>query len=645
MTEMDDHELLQQYARRGSEAAFALLVKRYVNLVYSAALRFTANAHDAEEVTQVVFVILARKAAGLSPRVVLSGWLYHTTRFTAANFVKVDVHRQQREQEVYMESISSPADDGSWKQIAPLLDDAMGHLGESDRNAVVLRFFENKSAREVAAALMLNESTAQRRLNRAVEKLRRFFNKRGVLFPVAVLTAAISAHSVQAAPAALANSVTAVAIAKGAAATGSTVTLINGTLKLMAWTKMKIAVITASMLLLATVSTVSVRFYVRPAPPRQTGRWKLPAGNVTPMVAYTYSHGLILASDGSLWSWGVNRDYVPVLGLKNTNINNSVSLRRVGTEADWVNISVGESHCLAIKSDGTLWAWGNNLYYQLGDGTKKTLSIPSPSVPGNDWKEAVAGFAQSLALKKDGTIWAWGDNWAGGLGIGNIRTCTNAMQVGTSTNWARIWSGGLQTVGLQRDGTLWFWGTFAAGDSIKSLVPMRIVGDTNWTDVCFGYFTILAVRADGTLWSWGREANFYTQTPDASSNAVPMQVGTDNDWVACASPFYGFYHILKKKDGSFWALDASGDRFAKKDREYKPLKLSRINLHKDVVAFTAGGSDIGVMLTRDGEVWTWGTVIGELSPDKYTSPRGQPLNPKLRVVSYPWQIANIDSTE
>jgi alpha-tubulin suppressor-like RCC1 family protein len=123
-----------------------------------------------------------------------------------------------------------------------------------------------------------------------------------------------------------------------------------------------------------------------------------------------------------------------------------------------------------------------------------------------------------------------------------------------------------------------------------------------------------------------------------------MQVGADNDWEACSSSPGGFYHILKKKDGSFWALDASEHRKVKPDREYKPIKLSKIDLHKDIVAFTAGGDNIGVMLTRDGEVWTWGSVVGELSPTDYFKNR-KPLYPKLRVVSYPWQLANIDSTE
>jgi RNA polymerase sigma factor (sigma-70 family) len=648
MTGLDDHELLAEYARTESEAAFAALVARYVNLVHSAAWRFTGNPHHAEEITQAVFIILARKAGGLRRGTVLSGWLYQTARLTAANFVKGEIRRQRREQEAYMQSTLTDPEPAAWAQIAPLLDEAMGRLGETDRNAIVLRFFENKTARQVATALKLNEAAVHKRVSRALEKLHHFFSKRGVSSTTATIAGVISANSVQAAPAALTKAVTAVAVTKGAAVGASTLTLIKGALKIMAWTKAKTAVVASTTILLATVGTITVTSHFRHAPPAQTGRLKLPTGNVTPMIGYGYSrYGLFLASAGSLWSWGEDRLGWPVLGLKNTNIQNTVSLRRIGNETDWVSIAAGTSHCLAIKSDGTLWAWGGNFDYQLGDGTKITRPTPVPSVPGNDWKQAAAGGSESYALKNDGTLWAWGNIWAGWLGIRSTKTTTKAVQVGSSTNWIKIWSGMIQTVGLQSDGSLWFWGSLTgdSNDKNKFLVPTRISPDTNWTDVCFGYFTMFAIKSDGTLWSWGLKANFYTQAHDASLNAVPMQVGTENDWQSCASSPGGFYHILKKKDGSFWALDASEHRRVKPAIEYKPVKLRKIDLHKDVAAFAAGGDNIGVVLTRDGEVWTWGRVIGELSLKDYWGPNGKPLYPESKVIDKPWQLSNIDSTE
>src|ERR1043166_2540018 len=151
MQETADRELLQQYAREASEEAFAALVGRHVNLVYSAALRKTGNPHAAEEITQAVFIILARKAGRLDNRTILSGWLYQTTRLTAASFLRKEIRRHRREQEAGMPSLSDPSTTELWPEIAPLLEDAMGGLGQRDRDAIALRFFEGKSFQEIAA--------------------------------------------------------------------------------------------------------------------------------------------------------------------------------------------------------------------------------------------------------------------------------------------------------------------------------------------------------------------------------------------------------------------------------------------------------------------------------------------------------------
>jgi RNA polymerase sigma factor (sigma-70 family) len=259
MPEVNDMELLRDYSRRGSEEAFAGLVRRHINLVYSAALRHVGIAAHAEEITQAVFVILARKAASLRPETILDAWLYETTRLTALSFLRGERRRQGREQEAYMQSTLPESTDVSvWNQLAPLLDEAMAQLGKKDREAVVLRFFKEKNLVEVAAAMKITEAAAQSRVHRALEKLRRYFSKRGVSSTTAIIAGAISANSVQAAPVALAKSVTAVAIAKGAAVGSSTLTLIKGALKIMAWTKAKTAIVAGAVVILAATSTTVI---------------------------------------------------------------------------------------------------------------------------------------------------------------------------------------------------------------------------------------------------------------------------------------------------------------------------------------------------------------------------------------------------
>ena len=255
MSELDDHQLLAVFARTESGPAFAALVARYVNLVYSTALRFTGNTHHAEEITQAVFIILARKAGKLSPRVVLSGWLYQVARLTSANFIKGEIRRQRREQEAYMQSTLNESTNDGWQEIAPLLDEAMGKLGKTDRDAVVLRYFENKSAAEIGAVLRMPEETARKRVNRALEKLHRYFGKHGISSTTAIIAGAISTNSVHAAPVMLAKTVTPVAIAKGSTATATTMTLVKGALKLMNWTRLKIAMATCVAILLAVGTT------------------------------------------------------------------------------------------------------------------------------------------------------------------------------------------------------------------------------------------------------------------------------------------------------------------------------------------------------------------------------------------------------
>ncbi len=268
--------LVREYAARQSESAFATLVSRHANLVYSAALRQARDPQLAEEVTQAVFILLARKAASLGARTILTGWLYRTACYVSGSALKRERRRQRREQEAYMKSELDAQPGTTWSQLSPLLDEAMLRLSQTDRDALVLRFFEGRSLQEVGSALGASEDAAKKRVGRALEKLRIFFSKRGVHSTAETIADAISANSIQPAPALLAKTATTLALAKGATASTSTLTLIKGALKIMAWTKIKSAIVASVVVLLAAgTTTVSIKEYQE----HRTYSWQIPNWN------------------------------------------------------------------------------------------------------------------------------------------------------------------------------------------------------------------------------------------------------------------------------------------------------------------------------------------------------------------------------
>jgi RNA polymerase sigma factor (sigma-70 family) len=245
MLASDDTELLREYALRNSETAFATLVSRHLDMVYATALRQVGNHHQAQEIAQAVFIILARKGRSLGPKTVLAGWLFQTARLTAKNHLRAEIRRARREQEAHIQSHQSEdhREDSSeaWNQIIPLLNELVGSLREKERNAIVLRFLQGKEYKEVAAAMGGSEAAAQMRVTRALEKLRGMFAKRGVSVTAVALGGMISACGTQAAPLGMAAKVAATAV-QGASLTASTLSLVKGTMNVMAWTKARLAV-------------------------------------------------------------------------------------------------------------------------------------------------------------------------------------------------------------------------------------------------------------------------------------------------------------------------------------------------------------------------------------------------------------------
>ncbi len=273
MQHTDDSTLLRRFAEDHADDAYAELVERHINLVYSVAVRQVGSPADAEEITQAVFIILAKKAGELRHEKALSSWLFQTTRLTANNFIRSEMRRHRREQEACMQSALNESGDVVWQRIAPVLDDAVTALGEKDRRAIILRFYEGRNLREVGVVLGASEDAAEKRVARALEKLRKFFSKRGVDSTTTALAGAISAYSVQAAPVGLAKTISAVAVAKSAVASTSILTLARGAMKVMAWSKTKTTIVSVAVVLLGIGATTIVVNAMLPAPDIQ-GAWE-----------------------------------------------------------------------------------------------------------------------------------------------------------------------------------------------------------------------------------------------------------------------------------------------------------------------------------------------------------------------------------
>jgi RNA polymerase sigma factor (sigma-70 family) len=390
---MQDRELLRDFARSASEAAFAVLVERYIGLVYSAALRQVHEVHQAEDITQAVFIVLARKAGSLPATTMLSGWLLKTTRYAANAHIRAAVRRAAREQEAAMQSTLNESDSAVWAQLAPCLDEAMASLGDADRNAIALRYFENRPWRDVAGLMQVTEDAAQKRVTRALEKLRALFAKRGVTLTAALIASAVSANSVQAAPMGMAKTISVVAAMKGAAATSSTLGLMKGTLKIMAWTKAKTAILVAAGVLLTGTATVTIYNYNASRPivgiPKD---WSVLDGN---SEQWSWANGKINGhgtnGESVLASGGEYGDVTVSATVGSTNREASMAIRLQDADNGYIVVFApagtlrdDAGHMALVKRTGgqetTLATYSGHVFSSMGQAAKITITARGPVI-------------------------------------------------------------------------------------------------------------------------------------------------------------------------------------------------------------------------------------------------------------------------
>jgi alpha-tubulin suppressor-like RCC1 family protein len=265
-------------------------------------------------------------------------------------------------------------------------------------------------------------------------------------------------------------------------------------------------------------------------------------------------HTVAVKKDGTLWGWGDNEYGQAGTGTKDKQ---PVPVQ-ISADNNWESIACSDYQSFAIKKDGSLWAWGVNNYGQLGTGTVSSF-VNTPQQVGNahDWKAVSAGSFHTLALKKDGSLWAWGYGADGQLGLGSGSSFSSPVQVGESHDWSMISAAGFHSIALRRDGTCWSWGdneygVLGNGNTEKQFTPVAVSGTAKWKMVTAGFHHTAAIRSDGTLWVWGN--NFSGELGlgfAGGEESKPVQIGNEKNWQYITS---GFAHTLAlKKDGTRWA--------------------------------------------------------------------------------------------
>jgi len=371
-------------------------------------------------------------------------------------------------------------------------------------------------------------------------------------------------------------------------------------------------------------------------------------------ISASSGHTAAIMEDGSLWAWGDNRWGHLGDGTSGGWDNYSTIPARIGADYNWVFVSTGAWHNVAIRTDGSLWAWGWNQHGQLGNGTTDNSFIPIRIGTDYSWAYVSAGgstgggageFGHTVAIKADGSLWAWGGNMFGQLGNGNggggwgvSGTRYNVLtptRIGTDYNWASVsTSGGAHTVAIRTDRSLWAWGDnnwaqFGDGTATSRNIPTRIGRDYDWASVSAGGndgegFTV-AIKRDGSLWAWGRNNAGQIGDGTRTDRHAPTRIGTPTGWASVSA---GNSHVVAiKADGTLWAWGYNGSgqlgngTSGRNNYSHTPI---RMGVATNWAAIATGGSHT-VAATDNGYLWTWGTNMRGQLGDSTTRNRNTPI--------------------
>jgi alpha-tubulin suppressor-like RCC1 family protein len=335
-------------------------------------------------------------------------------------------------------------------------------------------------------------------------------------------------------------------------------------------------------------------------------------------IAAASDHSLALKQDGTVWAWGYN-GYGQLGDSSTTNQKTPVMVKDL-TEV--TAIAAGFSHSLALKQDGTVWAWGDNAQGQLGDSSTTNQKTPVMVKDLTEVTAIAAGFSHSLALKQDGTVWAWGDNAQGQLGDSSTTNQKTPVMVKDLTEVTAIAAGSCHSFALKQNGTVWAWGYNMQGQlgnssTTTQKTPVMVKDLTDVTAIAAGSYHSLALKQDGTVWAWG--LNNYGQLGDSSTTnqKTPVMVKDLTEVTAIAAG--GAHSLALKQDGTVWAWGRNnygqlGD--SSTTNQKTPVMVKDLT---EVTAIAAGSSH-SLALKQDGTVWAWGyNNYGQLGDSSTTN--------------------------
>jgi len=330
----------------------------------------------------------------------------------------------------------------------------------------------------------------------------------------------------------------------------------------------------------------------------------VPPGKVAPQLINTvFDVGLLLAPDGSLWCWGSTDSHNSGLVEEPTE-----TPQRIGMDTDWCRVAASHSDALALKCDGSLWGWGWNGFGAATLGrSRERVTQPTRISTDTDWTQIAAGAGHCLALKSDGSLWAWGQNDHGQVGDGTTSNQFAVTRIGADHDWATVAAGDFSSFALKRDGTLWGWGLAdITGPSADDLSPRPIDSSGIVVAISANDYFLLALRSDSTLWICGANAHITAPAYVSAPARALIQIGKAADWreVYAGRRFF----FARKLNGSWWVCG----QCKCPPRGAPPLWSSphlasprHLPLSFEPWALAPGLGD-ALLLTRDGSLWKLG---------------------------------------